>query len=193
MSKTCSKANRKLNVLSRMRSFLSVEKRIIIFKSFIESQFKYCPLTWMFCSRKSNNKINRQHERSLRIVNNNFESTYEELLSHNNCYSIHDQNIHRLTTEIYKVANDLSVGEFRNLFDFKDKYTLHIPLVNTGLKGKNSIRYFGVIIWNAISINIKTATTLNGFKNRIKIWKPECPWRLCKTFLQGVGFINITE
>ena len=193
VDKICSKANRKLNVLSRMQSFLSVRKRKIVFTSFIESQFKYCPLTWMFCSRKSNNKINRLHERALRIVYNDYETTYEELLSHDNSFSIHDQNIHCLATEIYKVANDLSVGDFKNLFDFKDKYTLHIPLVNTELKGKNSIRYFGAVIWNAIPHNIKTATSLKAFKNRIKFWKPECSCRLCKTYLQGVGFINITE
>ena len=193
VDKICSKANRKLNVLSRMQSFLSVRKRKIVFTSFIESQFKYCPLTWMFCSRKSNNKINRLHERALRIVYNDYETTYEELLSHDNSFSIHDQNIHCLATEIYKVGHHLSVGDFKNLFDFKDKYTLHIPLVNTELKGKNSIRYFGAVIWNAIPHNIKTATSLKAFKNRIKFWKPECSCRLCKTYLQGVGFINITE
>ena len=90
----------------------------------------------MFCSRKSISKINRLHERALRIVYD-YERTYEELLSHANSFSIHDQNIHCLATEIYKVANDLSVGDFKNLFDFKDKYTLHIPSVNTELKGKN--------------------------------------------------------
>ena len=193
VNKICSKASRKLNILSRMRSFLSAGKKRIIFKSFIESQFKYCPLIGVFCSRKSNNKIYRLNERSLRIVNNDYESTYEGLLSHNNCFSIHDQNIHRLATEIYKVANDLSVGDFKNLFDFKDQYTLHIALVNTELKGENSIRYFGAVIWNAIPVNIKTVTSLNGFKNRIKSWKPECPCQLCKTFLKRMGFINITE
>ena len=45
VNKICSKAIRKLNVLSRVRSFSSAEKGRIIFKSFIESQFKYCPLT----------------------------------------------------------------------------------------------------------------------------------------------------
>ena len=143
----------------------------------------------MFCS---NNKINKLHERSLRIVNDDYESKYEELLSHNNCFS--DQYIYHLATEIYnKVANDLPVGDFKYLFDFKDKYTLHIPLVNTELKGKSSIGYFGAVIWNAIPINIKTATSLNGFKNRTESWKPECPYQLCKTFLQGVDFVNITE
>ena len=44
---------------------------------------------------------------------------YEELLCHNNCFSIHDQNMPSLATEIYKVANDLSVRDFENLFHFK--------------------------------------------------------------------------
>ena len=174
ISQVCSKANKKLNALSRMQSFLSVQKRKIIFKSFIESQFKYCPLVWMFCSRKSNDKINRLHERSLRIVTNDFKSSYQELLTSCNSFSIHYQNIHRLAIEIYKVANDVSVGEFKNLFNFKDQYTIHVPSVNTELKGKNSIRYFGAIIWNSIPLSIKTATTLNIFKNKIKSWKPNC-------------------
>ena len=56
----------------------------------------------------------------------------------------------------------------KKLFDCKDQYTLHVPLVNTELKGENSIRYFVTVIWNAIPFNIKTATSLNAFKNRIK-------------------------
>ena len=86
VNKICSKANRKLNVLSRMRSSLSAEKRRIIFKSFIESEFKYCPLNWMFFSQKSNNKINRLPEKYLKTVNNDCESTYEELLPHDSCF-----------------------------------------------------------------------------------------------------------
>ena len=73
----------------------------------------------MFCIRKGNNEINRLHEISLRIVNNYHESTSEELLSHN-------QNIHGLVTEIFEVANDLPVRDFKDLIGFKDKYTLHI-------------------------------------------------------------------
>ena len=67
------------------------------------------------------------------------------------------------------------MGHFKTLFDFKDKNTVHISLVNTEFKGKNSIRYFGAVIWNVIPINIKTATSLNDFKNITKSWKPECP------------------
>ena len=60
---------------------MNVSKKRIIMKSFIESQFGYCPLIWMFHSRGLNNKINRIHERALRIAYNDTSSSYGELLT----------------------------------------------------------------------------------------------------------------
>ena len=37
-------------------------------KTFIESQFGYCPLVWMFHGKIVHKKINHLHERALRIV-----------------------------------------------------------------------------------------------------------------------------
>ena len=68
ISNLCNKGNLKLSVLSRLRKILTLEQRKVVFKSFFEAQFKYCPLIWMFCSRKINNKINKLHERALRLV-----------------------------------------------------------------------------------------------------------------------------
>ena len=52
----------------------------LLLKSFFESQFKYCPLSWMFYSRKTNNRINKLHEWALRLVYDDYESTFEDLL-----------------------------------------------------------------------------------------------------------------
>ena len=56
------KAGRKLSALSRISNYVSFEKKMIVFKSIIELQVGYCPLTWMFHSRKANDKINQIHE-----------------------------------------------------------------------------------------------------------------------------------
>ena len=61
-------------------------------KSFITSQFGYCPLIWMFHSRISNNKINFIHERTLKITYNDRKSSFEELLRKGNTVSIHHRN-----------------------------------------------------------------------------------------------------
>ena len=60
---------------------MNVSKKRIIMKSSIESQFGYCPLISMFHIRGLNNKINRIHERALRIAYNDTSSLYGELLT----------------------------------------------------------------------------------------------------------------
>ena len=56
------KGNQKLHALARISKYLCEDKIKIIMKTFIQSQFNYCPLVWMFHSRTLNNKINKLHE-----------------------------------------------------------------------------------------------------------------------------------
>ena len=58
-------------------------------KSFITSQFSYCPLIWMFHGRRLNNKINSIYERALRITYGDQKSTFQELLIKDNSVSVH--------------------------------------------------------------------------------------------------------
>ena len=62
----CWKAGQKLSALLRIPANLSIKQKQLN-KSMIKSQFNYCPLVWIFCSRQSNNLVNKIHEWSLRI------------------------------------------------------------------------------------------------------------------------------
>ena len=104
----CNKANKQLTALIRLGKFLSFEKKRNLLKAFIESQFKYCPLIWMFHSRNLNNKINHLHERGLRLIYNDYETTFEDLLAKDNNFCIHHTNLHALVTEIYKSIHGIS-------------------------------------------------------------------------------------
>ena len=50
----------------------------------IKSQVTYCPLIWKFCSRTSNNLINKIHERALRLILNKRTSDFDKQLQNNN-------------------------------------------------------------------------------------------------------------
>ena len=63
VSSLCRKASTRLSVLPSLSNFMIFKQRRILLKTFIESQFGYCPLIWMFHSRRVNNKINHLHER----------------------------------------------------------------------------------------------------------------------------------
>ena len=87
-------------------------------KSFITSQFWYCPLTWMFHSRALNNKINSIHDRVLRITYNDCKSTFEELLNTGNSVSIHHRNLlSGKFTSSSLVVSDLRSGTKSSLFE----------------------------------------------------------------------------
>ena len=85
------KGNQKLYALARISKYLSKDKVKIIMRTFIHSQFNYCPLVWMFHSRTLNNKINKLHERALRLVYKNEDSTFDELLELDNSVTIHQK------------------------------------------------------------------------------------------------------
>ena len=85
-------------------------------KTMIHSQFNYCPLTWMFHSRILNNKINKLHDRALRLVYKNDNSTFEELLQLDNSVTVHQKNVQKLATEMYKVKHNLLPLPMQNLF-----------------------------------------------------------------------------
>ena len=53
----CKKAGRKLAVLARLSKFRGFKQKRILMKTFFGSQFGYCPLIWMFHSRKVNTKL----------------------------------------------------------------------------------------------------------------------------------------
>ena len=44
----CSKANRKLTILSRMLKYLTFEEKCFLVRSYFESQLSYCRLIRMF-------------------------------------------------------------------------------------------------------------------------------------------------
>ena len=85
---------------------MSFKQKRIFLKTFIESQFGYCPLLWMFHSRKLTNKINHLHERSLRIVYKGNYSSYVDLLAKDRSLTIYHLSF---AIELFKVTRNLSM------------------------------------------------------------------------------------
>ena len=75
----------------------------------------------MCCNRSLNTKINRLHERCLRIVYNDKKSNFNELLVKDGSVSIHHQNLQKLAAEMFKVSRGLSPELFMNYFNSKEQ------------------------------------------------------------------------
>ena len=74
-------------------SVKSCMKRRSLMKTFVISQFNYCPLIWMFHNRALNNRINRIHERASRLVYLNNSQSFSELIELDNAVTIHQRNL----------------------------------------------------------------------------------------------------
>ena len=75
-------------------------------EAFIELQFSYCPLIWMFSKRSSNAPNNHLHKRALRIIYSDSYSNVQDLLRKDYSLSIHHKYIHLLATELCKIENN---------------------------------------------------------------------------------------
>ena len=56
--------------------------------------------------------------------------------------------------------------------------------------GTETITSLGAKSWKILPNDYKELTSLSKFKSKTKNWETdECPCRLCKTYIQRVGFI----
>ena len=149
----------------------------------------------MFHHRKMLKQINRIHDRALRIVYADNNSSFEDRLEKADSVSMHDRNLQQMDIEIYKALNNLSSTLMSELFGVKErKYILRNDnaLVSNSPHstryGLNTISHLEPKIWEIIPNEIKGCKSLNSFKAKINMWVPtNCPCNLCRPYVHNVG------
>ena len=99
----------------------------------------------MFHDRNVNSKINRLHEKALRMLYKDDCSTFNELLIKDRSVSVYNRNIHRVAIEMYKSKHGLSPELLKDIFIERLSFCSDIVLtkVNTVHYGHDSLHYFG--------------------------------------------------
>ena len=166
ISDMCSKAGRQLNMLQRLRGSLAFDSRMAIYKTFIISNFNYCPLVWMFSSKKSLTNIENIQKRALRFVNNDYTSSFQELHINSGVSGIRIMTLRSLAIEVYKCVKQINPVYLNDMFtrkkcsyDLRNDELLVRPKVNTTNYGLKSVRSYGSKIWNLLPQTYKEAVT----------------------------------
>ena len=137
-------------------------------KAFINSQFGYCPLVWLNHNREINNRINRFHERSLRVVYNDYNATFEQLLEKDNAVKIRDRNLQVLATEIFKVKLGIAPVIIDDVFCIRkndyntrkaDDFQSHC--VKTVHYGRETVSFLGPKLWSILPNEYKRIININ--------------------------------
>ena len=103
----------------------------------------------------------------------------------------------KLSIEMFKFLNWLSPQIMNDVFQVKspatyyprDKNELYSRNPKAVVYGTESVSFMAPKIWSIVPQELKNSQSLYSFKKGIRKWKPNCPCRLCKTYLQHVGFI----
>ena len=123
--------------------------------------------------------------------------SFQQLLEKDNSITIHDRILQKLTVEMYKVKNHLSLLPVQDILkqqgntpSLRNDKCWKIPQVRTVNNGIETIRYRGPKIWDLPPNEIKESKSLIEFKTKIKHWKPQgCTCRLCKVYISNLGFL----
>ena len=77
-----------------------------------------------------------------------------------------------------------------NKYNLRNFQCLYSTNKRTVKYGTETVTYRGPQIWNLVPEKTKNASSFDIFKKKIGKWKGEkCSCRICKTYIQHVGFI----
>ena len=118
-----------------------------------------------------NCNINIINGNELRFAFRDTSSRFDELLTKTGSVTVHQINLQLLETEIYKTKNDLN-PKFMNEIFFEKKHSyelrgndiLSVPIAYTNGNGRETIRYTGYELLNALPVEIEDPRTLIEFK-----------------------------
>ena len=136
-------------------------------KTFITSQFSYCPLIWVFQSRRLNNKLSYILEIPLGISYQGDMPIFQELLNRDNCVSVHHKNLQVLATGMFKVHQGLSPEILAERFVSKTslhnccrKDTFERRQVHSVYRSTESLLFLGPKKWDLVPVELKQSRTL---------------------------------
>ena len=132
----------------------------------------------MFCSRKSNNLLNKVQERALRLITNDYQSSFNILLNKCNEFSIHQRNLQKLMIKLYKIIHHIASPIMNSLFVFRgNKHNIrNYQILSNNVRktvryGLETILYRCPFLWANLPQEYKSQKSLSPFKRKIIRWE----------------------
>ena len=118
-------------------------------------------------------------------------------LEKDNSVFIHHKKIQALAIEMFKIhtktspqtIQEVSLVKKQGNYNLQNQKDFLIPQVESVNYDLESIGLLGQKLGESLPNDLKNNKLVDSFKTTIKKWKPEsCPCRLCKTYLQNIGY-----
>ena len=119
LTKICRSAANQHHALIRPRMFLNFEAKKTLINSYFYWNFNYCLLVWTFSSAKTLNKVESLQKRVLRVLYEDYVSSYEELLQKAGKGTMKVNRLRSLCIEIYKTINNINPMYMDEIFKLR--------------------------------------------------------------------------
>ena len=169
----CCNASYELYALRRIRKYLTQDQTKLLYNAFINSQFIYAPIIWMFCRKNQYLKIQKIHHKALKVVFNS-DDGYDELLQMINEIVIHQRHLHALICEVFKSLNNSnpefmwSYFTFKNItYNVRNGPLLKIPKAKSTYYGINSVHFRACLFWNGLPQSVKHSESILQLKRKL--------------------------
>ena len=182
----CKRTARQIGALRRVAPLLNCDVRMKLHDTFIMSNMIYSSTAWFECSKTSRWKLEKVHERALRVATNDYLTPYKELLKKTNRCSLVVQHMRTFMELVNKVLHneappiDSDFFKMQKMtYDLRDGRMLVKPEFNTINYGFHSLRYQGPHLWNQLPLQVKILEDSVQFKSNLKSWSPNCSCGSC--------------
>ena len=113
-------------------------------------------------------KLERIQERSFRLLLNDYESSYQEILEKIGKTTLQIRRIKLLAIEIFKTINDINPSYMKEIFELNtrrdpDNKRLIVQTQKSMKYGSYTLRSLGPRIWNKLPSNLRLCENLTTF------------------------------
>ena len=174
--KTLKKCNSLLSLLGRIKQYLSIPVRKLFYSAYILPHLDYCcTIGGNTTAGSINSKVKFQKRAARLILDRDFDAPSADLFAQLNWMTFPERVKFQKAIMMYKSMKNLgpsSIGQLfphtneihrRNLRSTSDDL-LYVPKPNSEIF-RNSLAYSGAKIWNSIPSNIKSANSVEQFKD----------------------------
>ena len=131
--------------------------------------------------------MEKVQERGLRLVFNDNDSSYSELLSKADKNTLYIDRLKKIALFVFKCSNNLGPPIAQDMFEikdipyiFRDSNRAVQPKVNSTTFGLRSLKYSGPLLWNKLPTDLKRCVSISSFKSLLKSWEgPTCKCGIC--------------
>ena len=166
---------------------MTLDKVRLLGNAFIDSQFNYALLIWMFCHKTTYLKIQKICHKTLKVIYQSHAS-YDNLLQLSDSVFLRQRQLQFLLMEIYKSNVTFnpqfmwSYAKYKEVpYNLRRGPVLFIPPAKSTTYGTDSVHFLGCLIWNKLPNLVKSSRSMSEFKNVIrKIGNIDCEFMICR-------------